>query len=991
MLQAFKASDSMNKELMQYKRFRIPLSIIYRNEQVAVHLRNYILSLHGIKYSKANPINGKILVIFDEHITNEATIKVQINKYISKLARGPNSSVIPTDKDSYKEEVAISSEAIAPYSPNEYVECKDTEVPYHAIGKDDIEVMLNTDISRGLNPTAVEWKIKQYGPNIISQKKKKSFLATFIENLDDPTVKVLLAAGAVSFFLGQIPEAIALGSIILFQTALGAVEQHKSENSLYSLKDMLVHKTRVIRNNQKEEIESKNLVPGDIILLESGDKIPADARILECDNLMTTEASLTGESSYIIKSSLACEKDTELGSRFNMLFMGTTVLSGKAKAVVVSTGRNTEIGKIASLLDNIDGKSPALQNKAEGFINKLIKIYLFCFAGLGAISLLFGRGFAQILMMGVTFFLGSIPEGLPLVVTSSMALSVQRMAKKNAIVRKLTAVESLGSADVICCDKTGTLTMNEMTVREIYVDSCLYDVSGSGYNPAGKIMPIEGYYSRRHSLEKLIKAGVLCNNATLTDKDSKWQIQGDPTEGALITLAHKMNLDVDFIKSNHSCLREIPFDSNKRYMTSVVSCEDGKYAYCKGALDTVLQKCKTIYENGKERLLTSTDQERIQYSSENMADNALRVLAFAYKKIDSTSPEIEDNFVFLGFVGMEDPPREGVKQSIQKCHNAGIKVVMITGDHMKTAGAIGKQLGLFTDGLILSGGELNKMTDEELDLKINRIQIFARTTPEQKYRIVRAFKRCGHVVAMTGDGVNDAPAIKEADIGIAMGKNGSDMARDVACITLVDDNFSTIEAAIEEGRSVTSNIRNTMKYLFSGAIGEMSSILLSFAFGLPAPLIAIQMIWINLVSETLLGSSLAIEPPGEDVMNHPPASKDAPLMDTKLKKQIVRRGAGIGVSTFGIYIGSMFLGAGLNKARTLAFTNFICSQVANVYSSRSNKKSFSNKYMNKMVMASVALLLGIIYIPFLNSLFGTVPLGPLSWGVVLGTTALSCI
>ncbi|WP_459195860.1 cation-translocating P-type ATPase [Wukongibacter baidiensis] len=991
MLQAFKGFISVDKELLQYKRMRIPVNAIYRNEKMSINLSNYVSSIHGVKHSKANPITGKILVIFDEYIINELIISKHIDKYIAKTARAPNYSLLPICKDKSEEEVATSSEAISPENYTEYTVCKDVEVPYHALSRNEIENILNTDSLRGLSNHSVQSKIKEYGLNVLSEKKKKSFLSSFIENLDDFTVKVLLGAGAVSFFLGLMPEAIALGGVILFQTALGAAEQHKSENSLHSLKDMLVHKATVIRNGHKKEIESKYIVPGDIILLEAGDKIPADARIVESENLMTTEASLTGESSYVMKSPYICEEDTELGNRFNMLFMGTNILSGKAKAIVVATGKDTEIGKIASLLDSIENTCPPLQNKAESFINKLIKIYIGCFAAFGGIALLFGRGLAQVLMMGVTFFLGSIPEGLPLVVTSCMALSVQRMSKKNAIVRNLTSVESLGAADVICCDKTGTLTMNEMTVREVFVDSCHYKASGVGYNPVGDITPIKGYSLENASLEKLVKTGVLCNNSTLTNTGDKWEVQGDPTEGALITMAHKMNLNVDYIKETHSCVKEVPFDSCKRYMTSVVSSEDGSYAYCKGALDTVLDKCTTIYDGGKERLFTSTDRKKLKSVCDKMADKALRILAFAYKKIDNENSEIESNFVFLGLMGMDDPPREGVKESIQKCFKAGIKVVMITGDYMKTAGAVGKQLGLLTNGLILSGSELDSMSDDELDSKINKIQIFARTTPKQKYRIVKALKRCGHVVAMTGDGVNDAPAIKEADIGIAMGKNGSDIARDVACITLVDDNFSTIVAAIEEGRSVTSNVRNTMKYLFSGAIGEMSSIFLSFAFGLPAPLIAIQMIWINLVSETLLGSSLAVEPPSEDVMNYPPSDKDAPFIDKSLKRGIIRRGAGIGISTFGIYAGSMLFGLGVSKARTLAFTNFICSQVANVYNCRSNKKAFANKYMTKMVLSSVALLLGIIYIPFFNSLFGTVPLGLLSWGAVLGSTVLSSI
>ncbi|PAB60381.1 cation-translocating P-type ATPase [Anaeromicrobium sediminis] len=985
MFQALKNINKYDDDIL-YKRIRIPIQSIYRNESLAKKTSNFTLSLDGVKYSKANPLTSKILIVFDEELTNENLLKKEIYKFITKATAVHNSNVISIEVTNSKKEFPSNSKS-------DFISTKNinNQTCYHALSKEHIEKVLKSNYTEGLNNFSIEQKQKEFGLNVIYEKEEKSLFSRFIESLKDPIIKILLGSGVVSLLLGQIPEAIALGGIILFQSAIGAIEQHKSDNSLDSLKDMLVHKAKVIRNGKQQEIDSKYLVPGDIIIVESGDKIPADARIIECKDLKTSESSLTGESTSVIKSSLICDKNTDLGSMTNILFMGTNVLSGRGKAVVISTGRNTEIGKIASMLDSIENEETPLQRKSEKFINKLIKIYLGFFAVAGGIALLSGMTFAQVLMMGVTFFLGSIPEGFPVMVTTCMALSVHRMAKKNAVVRKLNSVETLGCADVICCDKTGTLTMNEMTVRKIYVDSCLYNVSGSGYKPSGEITPINGNPKGKSSLENLLKTGVLCNNSLLLKSGDKWEVQGDPTEGALLTAAYKMNINVDNLRNINTMVQEIPFDSNRRFMTTVMEYDMEKVAYCKGALDTIIEKCTMIYEDGKERLFTSKDKEKIQSICDKMADDALRVLAFAYKKVEEDNSNFDNGFVFIGFVGMEDPPREGVNESIQKCFKAGIKVVMITGDHMRTASAIGKQLGLLTNGLVVSGAEVDNMTDSELDSKINHIQVFARTTPKQKHRIVKALKRCGHIVAMTGDGVNDAPAIKEAHIGIAMGMNGSDVARDAACITLVDDNFSTIVTAIEEGRGVSNNIGSTMKYLFSGAIGEMFSIFLSFVFRTPAPLIAMQMIWINLLSETLLGSSLSVELPSEDVMNYPPVDKNAPLIDRTLRNSILRKGIVIGVSTFAIFKGALLLGVGLNKARTLALSNFVFNQVVNVYTCRKNKKNFNNKYLNRMALITVALLMGIIYIPVFNNFFGTVPLDPLSWVAVLGTTALSGI
>ncbi|MBC2581312.1 cation-translocating P-type ATPase [Clostridium sp. DJ247] len=956
---------------------------------MAEKITKFILSIVGVKSAKANTITGKVLILFDEDVVSERSIEKQINIYIKKSKLTYNSNIIKIN-DMYEETaLPIAFEAVNVSVPSD-IPSANSETVWHSIDKNQIESILRTDFHEGLTNKAASEKIKEVGLNVISEKKRGSFISKFLENLNDFSVKLLLGVSAVSFFLGQIPDAIAVLGIVFIETILGTVHQYKAEKSMYSLKDMLVHKARVLRNGQEIYIDAKHLVTGDVILVESGDKVPADARIIECYDLKTTEASLTGESTPIVKSVDICNKFTELGSRYNMLFMGTDVICGRGKAIIIATGMNTEIGKIAAMLQNIPPEAAPLQIKMQNFITKLTKLCLIPCAVMAGTALLLGGNFAQVLTMTVSFSIGAVPEALPGIVTLAMALGAQRISQHNAIVRKLTSIETLGSTNVICCDKTGTLTMNEMTVKRIYTDGCLYDVTGSGYNPEGQIDLMEGDPTKRSSMRNLLTAGVLCNNASLLKNDSKWTVEGDPTEGALITAAHKLGLDEHIIIEANHRLKEIPFDSCRRFMTVVVENSDDTIAYCKGALDCVIEKCKTIYEDGTERLLTSTDKEKLLSICDEMGEDALRVLAFAYKKLGSKgSGDIDNNFVFLGIIGMEDPPREGVKDSIQKCHSAGIKVVMITGDHKNTASAIGRELGLLTNGLVLSGNELDDMTDEELDSKIQRTQIFARTSPEQKHRIVKAFKRFGYVVTMAGDGVNDAPAIKEANIGIAMGSNGSDVAKDVASITLVDDDFCTIVKAVEEGRTVNNNIKNSMRYLLAGNLGEVIAIALASAISRTLPLASIQILWINVISEGILSSALAAEPSSEDVMKYPPIGRDEPLISKSTGSEIIRKGAGIGLINFAIFQGSMMLGVGLNKARTLAFSHMICSQLVNIYDCRRNKSGLPNRYINIAVASSMAMLLGTMYLPFLSPYFGTQALTLLDWGAVAGMSMLS--
>ncbi|WP_446899190.1 HAD-IC family P-type ATPase [Clostridium sp. LBM24168] len=996
MLYSNNAKNPIDDYDFLYKRIRIPIKSIYRNQLAANSITKYILSIKGVKSTKANIITGKVLILFDEDIVSERYIEKQINIYVKKSKVSHDSNVIKINNIDKEMALPIEFENVKSPIHNNITSSKSStsinEASWHTMNKNQIQAIFNTNLKQGLTNKTASKKIKELGLNVLSKKKRTSLISKILKSLSDFSVKLLLGVSAVSFVLGQIPDAIAILSIVFIETVLGTAQQHKAEKSMYSLKDVVVHKTKVLRNGTETYIDAKYLVTGDIISVQAGDKIPADARIIECYDLKTTEASLTGESTSVAKSTDLCSKFTELGSRHNMLFMGTNVICGTGKAIVVATGMDTEIGKIAAMLQNIKSQPTPLQIRMQNFTTKLTKICLICCAFISFGTLLAGKSLMEVLNMSVSFSIGALPESLPAIVTVAMALGMQRMSKHNAIVRKLTSLETLGSTNVICCDKTGTLTMNEMTVRKIYTDRCLYDVTGSGYNPEGSINLIEGEHKIKSGLQKLLTAGVICNNSSLSKCNNKWTVEGDPTEGALITAAHKLGLDEYTLRDLNRRLKEIPFDSSRRFMTVVTENQQGKTAFCKGSLDCVIEKCKTIYENGVERLLTSTDKKELTSIADEMAENALRILVFAYKKISPKGSEnVNDNFVLFGIAGMEDPPKKGIKDCIKKCHRAGIKVVMITGDYKNTAASIGKELGLLTNGLVISGNELDNMKDEDLDSKIRSVQIFARTSPEQKHRIVKSFKRFGYVVAMAGDGVNDAPAIKEADIGIAMGSNGSDVAKDVASITLVDDDFCTIVKAIEEGRTVNNNIKNCMKYLLAGNLGEILAIALASSMGGILPLISIQILWTNLISESILGSALTAESSSDDVMNSAPLKKDAPLINRKLGLQIIRRGVGIGLTTFAIFEGSLLLGAGLNKARTLAFSNLICSQFLNIYDCRENKSKLPNRYINIGVASSMAMLLGIIYLPFISTYFGTQALTVLDWGTITGMCMISRI
>lgn len=966
--------SNISKEIL-YLRIRIPVKLIYRNEDETKKLINYMNDTKGIKEIKGNSITGKILIIFNQDIICQLDIQNKLKVYL----RTKNKKIHNNEKDisiqNYSEEYSneLTKSIALDYLPlsntNENIDY------WHTMNENEIVKRLLSNGNNGLSNIVTKSRLNQFGLNILSEKKRQSIISKFIKNINTFSSKSLLGVSLFSFIIGQVFDGVVVLGIVFMENYLSTIHQHKAEKSLFSLKNMLVTKAKTKRDGIPLEMDAKFLVPGDIIYFEAGDKVPADSRLLKCYDLKTNEASLTGESLPICKSAQICHVSTELADRFNMVYMGTSVLSGRAKAIIVATGMNSRIGIIASMLQDIKSQTTPLQIRTDKFINKLTKISFVTFLGAGTIALIMGSGIGEVVTIGIGLSLSAIPESLPAIVAVAMSISVQKMSEKNAIVRKLPAVEALGAANVICCDKTGTLTMNEMTVKKIFTDNSIFCVSGNGYSPIGEIKLLEGSPLAEGALKKLLIASVLCNNSKLNNCDSKWTVNGDPTEGALICVAKKYNIDVENLKEAFPRIKEIPFDSSKRYMTVVINSTNGNVAYCKGSLSIILEKCKTININGEERLLTYDDKINVRKTSEQMGDEALRVIAFGYKNLSGKNGErsINNHFVFMGLIGMEDPPRDGVMESIKKCHNAGIKVVMITGDNKNTAAAIGKELGLLKDGLVISGFELDQMSKKELNSKIDNIQVFARTSPEQKYKIVKAFKKLGYVVAMTGDGVNDAPAIKEANIGIAMGGSGSDVAKDASDIILVDDNFSTIVAAIEEGRNVSIKIKNATKYLITGSIGEMLALLITSTTTGMLPLISIQILFMNVICETILGSPLIVEKSTEDVMFCKPINTVLPLIDKKTSVSIAKRSIGIGLTTFAAFKGAILLGVGIDKARTMAFTNLIVTHIINVYDCKTGDK-LSNKHMNIAAATSLAMLIGTIYLPFIRPYFKMVPL-----------------
>ncbi len=844
---------------------------------------------------------------------------------------------------------------------------------FHSLSLEDVYKELKSS-NKGLTSEEAKQRLEEFGSNELQEKEKIKPITIFINQFKSFVIGILIVVVIISLLLKEWPEAIAVFAILILNAFLGFIQEYKAEKAIEALKKLATPKAKVIRNGRDQEIDSREVVPGDILVLATGDKIPADSRIIEQMNLETQEAALTGESVPVQKEVCILNEKTAVANRKNIVYSSTIVTKGRGKAIVIATGMKTEFGKIAELIQVTPEEPTPLQVKLKELAQSLgILTIIICFVIFG-VGILKGNEFFEILKTSIALAVAAIPEGLPAVVTISLALGVQRMIRRNALMRKLPSVETLGSTTVICTDKTGTLTHNEMTVVKMYVNNKIVDVSGSGYSTKG------GFSSNPKDFEMLLKIGALNNDAKL----DSGKIIGDPTEGCLIVSAEKAGLKKEVLEKENQRIDEIPFDSERKLMTTIHNTKQCKIAFTKGAPDIVIEFCNKILIDGRVEMFTNLQKKEISRVEEEFANQALRVLGFAYKEITNEDKKsIEKDMVFVGLQAMIDPPRAEVKDAIAKCKRAGIKVVMVTGDYKGTAQAIAKELGI--DGIAITGTELDEI--ENLEERVEDIGIYARVNPEHKMKIIDAFKKRGHIVAMTGDGVNDAPALKKADIGIAMGITGTDVSREASDMILTDDNFASIVNAVEEGRGIYDNIKKFVKYLLSCNIGEVLTIFIGILLGLPPPLLALQILLMNIVTDGLPALALGIEPIEADIMFRKPRKPKERIFSKSTLINMLIVGIILCIGTLGIF--KLYLNSGeVRYAQTMAFTTLVMFQMFNVLNCRSEKRSlfsvgiFSNKYLIGAIASSLIIQLIVIYTP-LSVLFDTVKIGLVDWVYII--------
>lgn len=861
---------------------------------------------------------------------------------------------------------------------------------------EDVLKKLHTDSTTGMSTNAAMERLKAEGPNRFAEDQQQSILSLILGQLNNALIYILFAAAFISGVAGEISDAIIIGVVIAINTAIGVIQQSKAEKALQELKKMATPVAIVKRDGVTQEIPSEQLVRGDIVYVETGRIVPADIRLIESTNLQMEESSLTGESVSVEKdASWYSEKDVPLGDQKNMAFMSTLTTYGRGMGVVVKTGMNTEVGKIATMLHQQEKELTPLQKK----LNELGKIL-----GIGAViisAIIFLIGFLQgrevldMFLIAVSLAVAAIPEGLPAIVTIVLALGVQRMIKRNAVIRNLPAVETLGAVNVICSDKTGTLTQNKMTLTHSAVN--------------GNFSPLTDLSIENPTVKRFLEAITLCNDATIENGKQT----GDPTEIALVEAAEHFELNKKELEQKFPRVNEIPFDSDRKMMTTVHEHKEECFVFIKGAVEKLLPKLTGVEINGEIHPLTKEEEMKILTQVDQMAEEALRVLAVAYKKTPhpDTQHDLESELVFLGLTGMIDPPREEVKDSINRCHEAGVRVVMITGDHQKTALAIAKELHI-ADHIdeTISGQELNEMSDTMLREKVKTVNVFARVSPEHKVRIVQALKTQGNIVSMTGDGVNDAPSLQQADVGVAMGITGTDVAKGAADVVLTDDNFSTITAAVEEGRNIYKNIKKSILFLLSCNLGEIVTLFIGILMGWPAPLTAIHILWVNLITDTLPAIALGVDPEDPDVMNEKPRSASERIFVKDDVSFMILNGSLIGILTLfafmeglKIYTESTSLftmnlqavnSEALIHAQTLAFLTLSVSQLFHAFNLRTSRKSifqagiFKNRYLIGAVGVGLVLQIALVYVPVFSDWFHLRPLVWQEWLFVIGLSMI---
>jgi Ca2+-transporting ATPase len=896
---------------------------------------------------------------------------------------------------------------------------------WHAMEIEETMKQLNAK-ENGLSQEEVQRRLQQYGTNELQKEKGTSAIKMFIEQFEDLLIVILLIATGLSIYLGELTDAIVIIAIVLACAILGFVEEFRSGKALEALKKMTAPTAIVLRDGKEVKIQTSEIVPGDIVLLYTGDKVPADARLIESINLKVDEASLTGESSPASKETAPMREEAAVNDRRDMVFTGTVVVYGRGKAIVTSTGMSTEFGKIAKMVQVTEEEATPLEKRMTS-VGKWIGILSIavCLA-VAAIGIIEGRSILDMILWGISLAVAAVPEALPAIVTGALAVGMYRMAKVNTIVRRLPAVETLGCTSVICSDKTGTMTKGEMTVQRIYVNDQAIKVSGVGYKPEGEFLHEDKKIDPKdENLQTLLKIATLCNDAKL-EKDTqteRWVIKGDPTEGALVVAAAKAGFWKEEIEKNSPRIGEVPFSSERKCMTTVhLASGNKKIAFMKGAPEIVLDKCTKVYADGKVRKITEEDRAELRKVTEAMAMQALRNLGFAFKELPESSEafdeKIEKDLVFVGMIGMIDPPRNEVKDAIYLCKKAGIRVVMVTGDHKLTATAVAKELNLLgeneTEGKVLKGEELDKMTDEKLAEIVENVVIYARVSPEHKMRIVKAWKAKGQIVAMTGDGVNDAPALKMSDIGVAMGVTGTEVTKEASDMILTDDNFASIVKAVREGREIYGNIKKYLTYLLRCNVMEIIVMFVAM-IGVPyfaggayhsgdnpklsatVALTAIQLLWVNLTTDGLPAIALGIDPGDPDLMERKPRDPNESVWTTDVKLYLIATPIIMSaLLLYGYFMYQPWQGAAqLTEARTQLLTAMILMELANAISARSLKYSvfkvgvFKNKFLWYAVLSSFGLQLLVLYTPGLQNLFGVTSPGLNDWGTAILFTAIT--
>jgi Ca2+-transporting ATPase len=887
---------------------------------------------------------------------------------------------------------------------------------WHVLAPDALSKAQASDLDAGLSEPEAVRRLVTYGPNDLPEAPPPSILKLFLSQFTSVIVWVLIGAAVISGLLADWLDAAAIIAIVVLNGLLGFVQEFRAERSLAALRKMSVAMARVVRDGVLRPIPASQLVPGDLVLLEAGDRVPADARLIYSTNFQTQEASLTGESTPVQKDvRVLSGTDMPLADRTNMVFMGTAAVSGKARALVVSTGVGTELGRIATMIQQAseaERMETPLQRRLEQFGYTLLWLALAVVAVVFTLGYWRGEPLLAMFLTSVSLAVAAVPEGLPAVVTITLAVGVTRMVKRHALIRKLPAVETLGSATVICTDKTGTLTKNEMTVTRLIVGDRAYDVTGEGYEPVGEIREALGVRREASSsarlpltpdpsrlpegLRQLLAAAVLCNGASLREENGAWQVIGDPTEGALLVAAAKAALLKPDLERAAPFEGEIPFDAERKMMTVIRRTAEGTVAYVKGAPDVLLRCCThRLTLDGLVEPLDDRQRKAILESNASLAHESLRVLAAAHRRLDDANANlkpdaVEQDLVFLGLFAMKDPLRPEAVRAVRLCREAGIKTVMITGDHKETAVAIARDLGLADGpGTAFSGAEINNLTDEQMTQFVERVTVYARVSAEHKLRIVEAWKRRGAIVAMTGDGVNDAPAIKAADIGVAMGLAGTDVTKEASDMVITDDNFASIAAAVEEGRGVFDNIRKTIQFLLSCNVSEVLVMLFATLLGLPLPLLPIQILWMNLVTDGIPALALAVDPKTPDLMKRPPRPPDGRLLDGRRLLAIGGEGLILGMIALGAFSYSLYgLHQNLEQARTVVFTVMVVVQLVHAFNCRNERLSLfqigvgTNRALLGAFLLSIAVQVAVLTVPAVSPVFKVAPLPVEDWALM---------